>query len=176
MLSRTCLVLLVLLVPVLCTENPGNPSCHQQFDEFKVRFGREYGAVDEERTRREIFCETVRSNAERNQKASASGYTTRFGINQFADLTPSEFHTQYLTYKPSARAANHVKPSSTLNERLRDASFAPNAEDRFDWRDRKAVTPVKDQRKCVCAFRFLFCFALHVLTKNLQATAGAVGQ
>lgn len=118
--------------------------CTTEFQRFKLRFGRVYATSEEDQYRQHVFCHNVVDITERNRRAISRGHDTRFGVNQFADLTAHEFERMYLTYRPSvqkmARAASNLEARLNLANQHHD-------EDRFDWRDRKAVTAVKDQGK-----------------------------
>lgn len=69
--------------------------------------------------------------------------TAEHGVTKFSDLTPAEFERQFLGLKPLRLPADAQKapilPTSDLPED-------------FDWRDKGAVTPVKDQ---ACIFLLL---------------------
>jgi len=111
-----------------------------KFTEFTRRFDRKYKSMDEFLSRYAIFQE----NLEKIAKLNSNG-GNKFGINKFADVSAEEFKALFTGYKRNAR---HLSRAKTLKPR-RDA-----VPDTFDWRDQKAVTPVKDQGQCGSCWAF----------------------
>lgn len=132
------------------TERDGDPLIRQVVDDgdvnrlplgaehhfslFKRRFGKSYATEEEHNRRFKIFMANMR-RAQRHQSFDPSAV---HGVTQFADLTPFEFRKAFLGLR---------------GHRLRlpvDTNAAPilpteNLPTDFDWRERGAVTPVKNQ-------------------------------
>ena len=103
-------------------------------------FERDYD--DEEReTRQQVYADTVALIQKHNAEADAGAHSFRLGVNQFSDMTSSEWATYALS--PTEYP---VKPDSERNVEIL-AAAAPDAA--VDWRTKGAVTPVKNQGGCV---------------------------
>lgn len=106
---------------------------HHHFSIFKRKFGKSYASQEEHDHRFKVFRANLR-RARRHQKLDPSAV---HGVTQFSDLTPSEFKRTYLGLRSKLRLP-------------KDANRAPilpteNLPADFDWRDRGAVTGVKNQ-------------------------------
>jgi len=105
-------------------------------------FLKEYNKVyegDEVQYRFSVFKSTMDTIDEHNK----GNHTWTMGINQFSDLTPTEFERIYLGYIH--------RPNAQRNEA--DLSGLPTA-DEIDWTTRGAVTPIKDQGQCGSCWAF----------------------
>jgi len=113
-----------------------------KFHEFEQKFGKVYS--QEERQRRlEIFAYNLRQM--KNFKRVEQGSAVYSHLTPFADLTREEF-TQRNGFKPSLMQDSMVKLSEPMN-----TSGLP---DGFDWREKGAVNPVKNQLQCGSCWAF----------------------
>ena len=102
------------------------------FSLFKKRFKKSYGSQEEHNYRFKVFQANLR-RAARHQKLDPSA---THGVTQFSDLTPGEFRKTYLGLRrlrlPKDATEAPILPTDSLP-------------DDFDWREKGAVTPVKNQ-------------------------------
>jgi len=117
------------------------------FVSWMQKYSRSY-LPDEFFTRYEIF----KQKYDEVEQHNAGNYTWKVGLNQFSDLTLEEFKATYLRYNPLPRTGGkHV----TLEE-LRAMNKGPSAypSGSVDWRQKNAVTGVKDQGQCGACWSF----------------------
>jgi cathepsin F len=126
----------------------GNSGVHQQelgmFKQFMEKHNKQYASQDEFNTRFEIFKKNVKfANA-----LNSMGSSARFGVTKFSDLSPQEFKQKYLSALPQIKDDSFpVLPEVSAAE----LAAIP---DSWDWRQKGAVTPIKDQGQCGSCWAF----------------------
>ncbi|XP_023531431.1 probable cysteine protease RD19B [Cucurbita pepo subsp. pepo] len=110
---------------------------------FKRKFGKSYATEEEHNRRFRIFKANMR-RALRHQSFDPSAI---HGVTQFSDLTVSEFQKTFLGLR-----GHRLKLPLDANQ----APILPteNLPGDFDWRERGAVTPVKNQGTCGSCWSF----------------------
>jgi cathepsin F len=112
------------------------------FVDFKNQFGKTYSSDEEERKRFSIFRDNmIKARKYQSQEQGSAEY----GVTKFADLTEEEFRKFYLT------PAWDQSESKFLKRAEIPAVAAPDA---WDWRNKSAVTEVKNQGNCGSCWAF----------------------
>lgn len=111
-------------------------SSYENHEQWMGRYGRIYKDAEEKERRSKIFQENVRY-IESFNNAKSKGY--KLAVNEFADLTNEEFRTARNRFK-----AHECSPSISAF-RYENVTAVPSS---MDWRNKGAVTPVKDQGQC----------------------------
>lgn len=111
------------------------------FAAWKHKFGRIFSDAGEEEHRFSVFQANLRS-----YEVRSSVDTATYGPDRFSDLTDEEFRRTWASPDLAARASEGTGWScspSTANLQRRSSLTLSN--ETIDWRERGAVTPVKDQ-------------------------------
>ncbi|KAL2328063.1 hypothetical protein Fmac_021490 [Flemingia macrophylla] len=119
-------------------------SMHEKHEQWMAHYDKVYKNPQEKEMRFRIFKENVKYIEAFN---NAANKPYKLGINQFADLTNEEFKA------PRNRFNGHISSSTTrpTSFKYENVTAVPST---VDWRQKGAVTPIKDQGSCGCCWAF----------------------
>ncbi|XP_023313137.1 uncharacterized protein LOC108903178 [Anoplophora glabripennis] len=114
-------------------------SIEEQWQSFKDNVGKHYRSRLEESTRFQIFKDNVYKIEEHNRRFARGEVSYKLAVNKFADLTEEEFKAR-LNPRPAVEIAHPTPVFGNFDD--------TDVPDELDWRDKGAVTGVKDQGNC----------------------------
>lgn len=132
-------------------------NAEHHFSNFKAQFKKTYATKEEHDYRFGVFKSNLRK-AKLHQKLDPSA---KHGVTKFSDLTPLEFRRQFLGVKP-LRLPAHAQKAPILP--------TSNLPEDFDWRDKGAVTPVKNQARATRLSFILNYYYYFVFTCSIWRT------
>ena len=112
---------------------------NSEFTSFMSQYGKSYAAPEEARYRLRVFNDNLKKIEEHNAK----NLPWTLGVNKFADVSAEEF-----AYKFCGCAKD---PKTRGN---RQVTLVGDVPARVDWREKGAVTPVKNQASCGSCWAF----------------------
>jgi len=114
------------------------------FEKFVEDFDKVY-----ERAEKELRFSAFAENYAYIQAENAKGHSYKLGVNRFADMTPDEFAMNRLGLRP--RETKRWGTLKSLGKHIRSNVTLPAS---VDWREKGAVTKVKNQAQCGSCWAF----------------------
>jgi len=121
-------------------------SPYPTFQQWQAFYGKEYLSATERDYRESMYDRNVRKIARHNSRAN----TWTMAVNQFADMSKSEFVARYLN--GGYNNATHLRQKN-YNWTLLNGNYSALPAS-VDWTTKGAVTPVKNQGQCGSCWSF----------------------
>jgi len=120
------------------------------FHSWMSHHGKEYATNEEKALRYRVWSEAMTRILDHNAAAEQGVHTYTMGMNEFGDLTWTEFQHMYLgTRVTPEKLAEHQ-----AHERQHLASGNVQLPSSVDWRTKNAVTHAKNQGQCGSCWSF----------------------
>ena len=159
-LQNLVLISLVVLTTFLTihlttkTKKVTKKNYYKEYLSFLKKFKKENLSSEEKNYRYKIF----EGNMKLIDEINSRGLSYKLGMNQFTDLTWSEFQEKYLCKNMSKKSSNETKKIliDTKNPNLlqNDKIITKNNLEIVDWRKTKNVSKVKNQLQCGSCWAF----------------------
>ncbi|XP_010052196.3 zingipain-2 [Eucalyptus grandis] len=150
-------VLVFWALPAECRSIHRESTLLSRHEQWMAQHGRTYKDAEEKDRRFAIFQSNVEYIESFN---SAPGRDYKLKINQFADLTNEEFRAFRGGFRlPKTRIGSKKDDTPFRYENFTDVPSS------IDWREKGAVTPVKDQGHCSSCWAFSAVAAVEGLIK-----------
>ncbi|XP_036449120.1 cathepsin L1-like [Colossoma macropomum] len=121
----------------------------EEFNTWKLNFGKSYGSVEEESQRKMIWLNNLKLVLEHNMLADQGLKSYRLGMNHFADMDNQEYQQMFRGCLGPFNRTKTRSPTTIL--RQAGSAFLPST---VDWKAAGYVTEVDHQMCCGSCWAF----------------------
>lgn len=118
------------------TEFPTDSAIYDSWQHWKTKNEKNYGGSVEEQARFMIYKQNYKKVLDNHRKFDKGEVSYKLTLNKFSDLTSQEFSRSY-------KGLAKMDPKTHKNKEVRLSE--DNLPESFDWREKGAVTSVKNQ-------------------------------
>jgi len=150
---------LLALPALVAADHPARDYIDYNFEQYLQEHGKSYASNLEYRQREALFHENLKKVQAHNKEYFEGTHTWFAAMNEMVDLTPEEFRARrgVKPTEPSRHPISNIKLTSAKNP------------DSVDWREKGAVTKVKNQGGCGSCWSFS---ATETLESHYQIASG----
>ncbi|KAI5738141.1 hypothetical protein M8J77_003497 [Diaphorina citri] len=123
----------------------------EEWKTFKLTHGKKYESDIEENFRLKIYMENKRRIAQHNAYYESGKVSFKLDMNHFGDMLHHEFVHMMNGFKRSTRLLGTERVEEGVTYIAPDNVKLP---EEVDWRNKGAVTPIKDQGQCGSCWAF----------------------
>ncbi|XP_071452857.1 cathepsin O-like [Hetaerina americana] len=155
-LATVGLVLLCFFGIPLHLDTTNEKESKHLFNDYIKTFNKSYGNNSEEyKLRLSLFQASLKRIEEMNNLKTHNNSAT-YGLTKFSDMSPDEFlrnHLQPELHKHVLKRTLKSSPNLVIRQhkKVKKRAILP---DKIDWRDKKIITPVKNQKDCGACWAF----------------------
>lgn len=136
----------VLIISSFVLGSLAHPDYSDTWEEFKDKYNKDYQTEDEEVYRAGVWSSNIDVIKGHNAEAEAGVHSFHLGENELADMTSDEITAYFNGLLSTEPARSGVLFNADIS--VEDLPAA------VDWRDKKVVTPVKNQEQCGSCWAF----------------------